>query len=358
MKKNREDFAFVPTDKTSILDAIEENYGKFRLQSPEQTVERCYEFDNGSFIKVYKDNESQGKTGKIYMHGRNEDYQKFREMDMRRNNNPVEESNAASPHISELNFNNGVIGSDETGNGETFKFLIVTAAYIDGKNEDDIKAFIKMGVDDSKKISDSAIDSIGEEVTGIRKEDIEKILKDGTTLITDHSGRFAIRIITNEEYNQKCYENNENKNDLLKEAHLEVLRAVYKKHPDCKIVVDDFYDKNKQSINSFKSDLGSQEPPIGADNIFMTVKADSKITAVSLASVISSYICNLCYDYVQKDLDNIYKINPNDGLLLPKGNPNTSSLSSFFSTLKPDKRDEFIGKYAKKSFDNVKNAMK
>lgn len=355
MRKGTQDsYSFIPADQAGTLTRIEEKYREYKASSNESSVERYYKFNDGSFIKTYKDEYEKGKkkrNGKIFMHRRSEDYQEFREKDMHSNHNPIEESNAASPLISDLNFKHKVIGSDETGKGEAFKYLVVTAAYVDG--EDDVKRYIRLGVDDSKEIS-KKIQKLGEGLTHVHnwKELLEK-LDEKKLFVTDCS---VTKIITNEEYNERCYKKGENANDVIKEAHLEVLREAYKRHPGSEIVVDDFYDENRKFIDKFKKDFSSQNFPEDSGSVFMTVKADSKIMAVSLASVISTYICNLGCDYVQEILDNIYRKDPGEKLPLPKGNPDTDSLSNFFSKLKPERRDEFIDKYSKKSFHNIQKA--
>ena len=138
---------------------------------------------------------------------------------------------------------------------------------------------------------------------------------------------------------------------------MEVITEVYKRHPGSEIVVDDFYDKNEKFIDQFKKELSSANSLADPSRVFMTVKADSKIMAVSLASVISSYICNLGCDYVQDILNNIYKKETEGKVSLPKGNPGLDTLSDFFSKLKPERKDEFIDKYSKKSFKNVQQVL-
>ncbi len=351
-KDTREYYSFVPTDKAKTLACIEEKYGAHE-ESKEEYVERYYKGEDNRFIKVYKDKCENGikvRNGKILMYGLDEDYQELREKDMRLNGNPVEES--GSPLISDLNFKYKTIGSDETGKGEMFKYLVVTAAYVDGEN--DVKRFIKLGVDDSKEISDK-IASIGKAVTGISSwEELLEKLNEKQLFVTDCS---VTKIITNEEYNERCCENGENVNEVIKKAHLEVLREAYKIHPGSMIVVDNFYDKSQNSIVKFKEELSSGDSTMDSDHVFMTVQADSKIMAVSLASVISAYICDLGFDYVQGIFDDCSK-NTDQEIHLPKGSSlSIDKLADFFSNLKPDQKDEFINKYAKK-FNNVQKAIK
>lgn len=355
-KESMQDYSFIPTDENTLA-SIDKKYKEYKEYEDSElksgsNVYRRYKFEDGSSITVYKDAYKNGKklrNGKVYMYGRNEDYQKFREQDMNGNNNPIEEAKTDSPLIADLNFNHKIIGSDETGKGEPFKYLVVTAAYTNGT--DDVRKYIKLGIDDSKETSNK-IRKIGEEITGVHSwnELLEK-LNNKALFITDCS---VTKIVTNEEYNKRCLE--KNVNEILKEAHLEVLKEVYKKHPDSKIVVDNFLDKDKTAIQNFKEEMSSGDSSIDLNNIFVTTKADSKIMAVSLASVISTYICNLGCDYVQGILDNI-KENSEENLLLPLNSPGTKKLSDFFLKLKPDSLENFINKYVKKSFGNVEAAL-
>lgn len=165
MEKGLKDYySFIPTSKDKTLATIEEKYSEYKIPSNENNVESYYRFNDGGFIKVYKDTYEKKRNGKIFMYACSEDYQELRERDMRLHHNHVEESNTASPLISDLNFNHKVIGSDETGKGETFKYLVITAAYVGGA--DDVKKYIKLGIDDSKEIP-KKIQKIGRELTHV-----------------------------------------------------------------------------------------------------------------------------------------------------------------------------------------------
>ncbi len=246
-----------------------------------------------------------------------------------------------------------IIGSDETGKGEIFKYLVVTAAYTGGA--DDIEKYDQSGVDDSKKIP-KKIPKIGKELTGINDwEDLLKHLNEKGLFVTDRS---VTKIITNKEYNERWgkEKGKENANDIIKEAHLEVISELYKRYPGSEIVVDNFYGKSHRFIDKFKMELSSRISPEISEHIFVENNADSNCKAVSLASVISAYICNLCYDHVQEMLTP-YKKNIERNLTLPKGSPGIDNLSIFFSELKPERKNEFIHEYAKKSFSNVQKAL-
>lgn len=348
-KETKEYYSFIPMNKTQILACIKEKYKEY--EEPNKECEMYCKFKDHSFIKVFKSAKGE-RNGKILTYGRNEDYQEFREKDMRLNCNHVEQSKTDSPFISELNFKYKTIGSDESGKGEIFKYLVITAAYVDGAN--DIKKFIKLGVDDSKEIPNK-VPIIAEEITKIHNwDELLKNLNEKKLFVTDCS---VTKIITNEEYNERCCEKGENTNDIIKGAHLEVVKELYKNHSGSMIVVDNFYGEDKKAIVKFKEELSFGDSSTDFEHIFMAAKADSKIMAVSLASIISTYICNLAYDYVQKTLDD-YKKDPEEELLLYKGSQCTDKvLINFFLKLKPDLLEDFINKYTKKNFANVQAAI-
>lgn len=137
-------------------------------------------------------------------------------------------------------------------------------------------------------------------------------------------------------------------------AYMEVLREACRKNPDGMIVVDNFLKNREREIISFKEELSFGEPAINQNHVFMTTQGDSKIMAVSLASVISSYISGLGYHYTQKLLNDTYGTSD---LKLPAGSDSAEELAELFLKLKPEGRDEFINKYAKKYFKNMKKAM-
>ena len=77
-------------------------------------------------------------------------------------------------------YNSSAVGSDEVGTGDYFGPIIVTAAYV---NKKDIEKLEKLGVHDSKKLTDDKIKKIAPEII--------KIVK------------YKSQILTNKEYNEK-----------------------------------------------------------------------------------------------------------------------------------------------------------
>lgn len=266
-----------------------------------------------------------------------------------------------------------IIGSDETGKAEPFRYIVVTAAYIDGKNE--IEKYTEMGVKDSKKfksskkrIKDIAKKIIEETLTlenAISNwDDIEKLrdksFGDKILIVTD---RFATEIMPNERYNER-HGNGENQNDILEEMHLDVLGALYERCPGSKIVVDNFCDSSNDCTEKFIEDIYSNisgKHPIKHDDICVIKEAEQQYKAVALASIISTYIRDLCFEHVQNLLNDDRHHYSRRELSLPNNNPSATGTTSegikaFFDGLNWEEKENgltkgeaFINKYAKKN---------
>ena len=152
------------------------------------------------------------------------------------------------------------IGSDEVGTGDFFGPIVVTACYV---KKEDIPWLYKIGVKDSKAITDDKIASIAPQL-------VKKI--DYTTFI-----------LNNHDYNQyqsKGY----NMNQIKSILHNKVLFEMKKKHSDYdKIVVDQFVYPKKYYEHI-------QESTQIVSNITFETKAENKYASVAAASCISRYI--------------------------------------------------------------------
>ena len=189
-------------------------------------------------------------------------------------------------------------GSDEIGKIETLKQLTVVSVYVDKNHFTTIN---ELGVNDSKKLSESKIKTIGEKLTGFKKysdikseEVVEK--KDEYGLV------FCPIIYTNKEYNEyknKNNENNENKynaNKLLSELHntanLKVINHLNKDKEIIKnVVIDDFIHQNDSVDRFYDTYLEDITEKLPKDIIVLETKADSTYkTIVGTASIICAYI--------------------------------------------------------------------
>ena len=153
------------------------------------------------------------------------------------------------------------VGSDEVGTGDYFGPIVVTAAYV---KKEDVEKLEKLGVGDSKKITDDKIKKITPELI--------KIVK------------YRSMILTNQEYNEK-YTKDINMNKIKAILHNKVLyQLMTEEKPEVDyIVVDEFARENRyyEYLNGI--------PNIQRNITFMT-KAEDKNLAVAAASIISRYI--------------------------------------------------------------------
>lgn len=153
------------------------------------------------------------------------------------------------------------VGSDEVGTGDYFGPIVVTSAYV---KKEDVEKLEKLGVGDSKKITDDKIKKITPELI--------KIVK------------YRSMILTNKEYNEK-YTKDINMNKIKAILHNKVLyQLMTEEKPNIDyIVVDEFARENRyyEYLNGI--------PNIQRNITFMT-KAEDKNLAVASASIISRYI--------------------------------------------------------------------
>lgn len=153
------------------------------------------------------------------------------------------------------------VGSDEVGTGDYFGPIVVTATYV---KKEDVEKLEKLGVGDSKKITDEKIKKITPELI--------KIVK------------YRSMILTNKEYNEK-YTKDINMNKIKAILHNKVLyQLMTEEKPNIDyIIVDEFARENRyyEYLNGI--------PTIQRNITFMT-KAEDKNLAVASASIISRYI--------------------------------------------------------------------
>ncbi len=158
-------------------------------------------------------------------------------------------------------YNCSSVGSDEVGTGDYFGPIVVTASYV---KKEDIKFLEKLGVADSKKLSDEKIREITPQI-------IKKI-------------PYRSRILSNKEYNEK-HNSVLNMNKFKAVLHNNVLYdLIHEENPKVDyIIVDEFAKENRyygylQGIKNIQRDI-----------TFMT-KAEDKNLAVAVSSIISRYI--------------------------------------------------------------------
>lgn len=153
------------------------------------------------------------------------------------------------------------IGSDEVGTGDYFGPIVVTASFV---KKEDIPYLEKLGIKDSKKLTDEKILDIAPKVA-------KKI-------------SYKSLILSNQEYNEKHGSNN-NMNKIKAIMHNKVLYQMVQetKEKYDYIIVDEFARENR--YYDYIKDMKEIQRGI----TFMT-KAEDKNLAVACSSVISRYI--------------------------------------------------------------------
>ena len=208
------------------------------------------------------------------------------------------------------------IGSDEVGVGDFLLPMIVVAAYL--KNED-VDALIKLGIHDSKKMTD------------------EEILRIGPSLVEHFD--FSKLTLSNAKYNEMISKG-ENINSLKAKLHNRALLNMKKKHHNGEaIFIDQFC-----SPKCFYRYLNDENEEKVTDITFKT-KGESSYPSVALASVIARYSLLL---EVEK-LNNKYKTSFPFGA----GNKVDDFAEKF---IKKFGFNEF-NKIAKQNFKNYKNLL-
>ena len=193
----------------------------------------------------------------------------------------IEDKKEEKKKENNLNFYNmSTIGSDEVGTGDYFGPIVVTATYVNKKDE----IFLRdLGVKDSKALTD-------EKIIEIAKELIKKV-------------NYKTFILTNKDFNdytKKGY----NMNKIKAILHNKVLYSIKENHMNDydKIVVDQFVYPKKyfEHINESTNKV---------TDISFTPRAESKCLSVACSSIISRYIFLHEMDKLSKELN----------ITLPKG---------------------------------------
>ena len=164
-------------------------------------------------------------------------------------------------NVDKTYYNVSAVGSDEVGTGDYFGPIVVTATYV---SKNDIEFLEKLGVSDSKKITDDKIKKIAPEI-------VKKI-------------KYKSLILSNKEYNEK-YTKDVNMNKIKAIMHNKVLYDLVniEKPKYDYIIVDEFARENR--YYGYLNDIKNIQR-----NITFLTKAEDKNLSVAAASIISRYI--------------------------------------------------------------------
>lgn len=217
-----------------------------------------------------------------------------------------------------------IIGSDEVGVGDYFGGICVCAVYL---TKNDVPELIKLGVKDSKKLSDKDIVKIAKELMKFVKYDI--------TNIDPHA------------YNS-MYEKYQNTHIIKTYGHYtsinNLVHLINDQHlPLNKIIIDEYASANK--FNQYLSALNIKN---NFSNLNFLTQAEGIYLAVAAASIIARY-------YFLKQIDDLSN---QAGFNLPLGAWNDKVEKAIIKLLTPSNTDKqkiniLLNKYVKRHFSNT-----
>ncbi len=158
--------------------------------------------------------------------------------------------------INEIDEPEKYIGTDESGKGDYFGSLVICGVFVDKRISTELK---KIGVKDSKELSDSSIKKISLE--------IRKILDD----------KYSLVVITPEKYNT-LHNKMGNVNRILGWAHAKVLENLLEKF-DAKEAVSDKFGDESYIRNSLQAE--------GKNILLHQFTKAERYTAVAAASILA-----------------------------------------------------------------------
>lgn len=285
---------------------------KKRLKTPPYAIFQADEAD--TVVTLYE-------SGKAVFQGISADIDANMWSQMEKNLNPTKKTNLKKAGEKEKKKDNNKeksnlyyinsIGSDEVGTGDFFGPVVVTASYV---TKEDIPFLEKLGVKDSKKLTDESIKKIVPQI-------IKKI-------------PYSSIIITNEKYNQK-YSTNMNLNTMKAILHNKVLLNLSSKYSGYdKIVIDQF--TPERTYYKYLNKV-----PNVQKNITFVTKGEDKCLSVACSSLISRYIFIKEFDKLSKELN----------ITLPKGAGDI--VDEVGASIVKKYGIDTLNKYAKLNFKNL-----
>lgn len=172
-----------------------------------------------------------------------------------------------------------IIGSDESGVGDFFGPLVVTACYI---KEKDLALIKSLKIRDSKMLSTMQINIIAKQL-------IQQL-------------EYSTIIINNRQYN-KLYETYQNSHILKTIGHHQVIRKLANKVNCKKVIIDQFVNKKKYEeylkiLNVADNDL----------KLSFTTHAEDKFLAVGCAAIISRYFFLKSIKQLEEEYNRIFPL--------------------------------------------------
>ena len=165
--------------------------------------------------------------------------------------------------------NKNLIGADETGVGDYLTPLVTAAVFVPKQN---VLKFQKMGIKDSKKLSDKQVLDLFEKIKPMIKS--------------------SVRYFLQEEYNKlnKDY----NANELKMILHLKAINALERRIKDVDLILLDAF-SNEASLEKYKKRLLENQVVKKLKNkILYKINAENEHVAVAAASIVArSYFIKL-----------------------------------------------------------------
>lgn len=203
------------------------------------------------------------ESGKLMFQGTSADIDANLWIDLEKKlNNRIINYDGSETKKKEVDFMNfSTIGSDEVGTGDYFGPIVVTASFV---STEQFEYLEKLGVRDSKKITDEKIKEIAVQL-------IEKI-------------PHVTTIMDNKTYNN-AQEKNANMNKIKAYLHNKAIYTLMskEKYNYAKIVIDEFCSKE----NYYKYLEGIDNV---VNHITFLTKAEDQVFSVAVSSIISRYV--------------------------------------------------------------------
>lgn len=258
--------------------------------------------------KIDKDTLTIFNTNKVVIQGSNPTSLYNFVCDMFGMEKEIKEVNSIK-HESNLS---SVIGTDEVGTGDFFGPIVVSACFVPFADQLKLK---KMGIKDSKKLSEV------------------KILELGEFLIKNYPN--ASVILNNEQYNDLNNNKGMNMNKIKALLHNRAINNILEKNITCdKIIIDDFCGREK-----YFEYLAESSKVI--ENVALVQKADDKYIAVSCASIIARYHFIKAFKRLSEEC----------GYPLPKGAG--EPVNKMLAIIKKEQGEQFLTKIAKINFKTM-----
>ncbi|MBP5266513.1 MAG: ribonuclease H family protein [Lachnospiraceae bacterium] len=243
------------------------------------------------------------------------------------------------------------IGSDETGKGEIFRSLVVTAAFV---KADVVGELRDLGVKDSKAYHGNAtkLANIGSALTDILpSEDIDwKAAEEG--LVTRTDGVIAVTVLLPNAKLESIHTADYNQDNILCDWHEKAITKLQQVLAEdgeqvSYIVIDDFLAgmrTGKRGVKFAKLMEGIHQAT-GDYECHMEMRADADYMAVSAASIISTYIEQRYLEHLSEVLLAQY----GHEAVVPDG-PISKPVRDFLKLLKSRDAEEFFLAYGKTSY--------